>query len=176
MSKLTPTLTLSLGVTTFMLTFAYLPQAAVLAFTSGPVAAVTAALLTLSESYSIVNMLSRSFLIEDALFATFDQTLELQGCRELVVRGRLIHVEGDRVNRLSKKIAGPFARYMPKAIMEHLFYLPLNLIPVVGPLIYIILQGKNNGPGAHGRYFQLKGWSNSQREAHIERNRAGYTS
>merc|ERR1712000_368127 len=53
-SRLAPTITLSIGVTTFMFLVAYVPQAAVMAFTSGPVAAISAALLTLSESSTLI--------------------------------------------------------------------------------------------------------------------------
>lgn len=72
LNKLAPTLTLGIGVTTFMFLFTYLPQVAVLAFTSGPLAAVSAALLVLSESSTISMVLSKTMLIEDALIDTFD--------------------------------------------------------------------------------------------------------
>ena len=56
-----------------------------MAFTSGPVAAVTAALLTLSESSTIINLLARSFLMQDALLDTFDATLVGGGCEGYIV-------------------------------------------------------------------------------------------
>ena len=49
----------------------YLPQAAVMAFTSGPLAAFSAAILTLSESSTLINILSRTFLVEDALVGAY---------------------------------------------------------------------------------------------------------
>jgi hypothetical protein len=175
-SKLTPTLTLSFGVTTFMFVFAYLPQAAIMAFTSGPVAAVTAALLTLSESSTIINILSRTYLIEYALIDTFDATLLSRDCTNLVSEGRHVTSAGDPMARLGKLIKKPFSKFTPNAIIQHLLYLLLNLIPVVGTVIFIILQGKNNGPAAHTRYFQLKQYSNSQIEVHVGQNRGAYTS
>ena len=71
-SKLVPTMTLSVGVLTFMFVFAYLPQAAVLAVVNGPLAAVSSILLTLNESSTLITILSKTFLIEDALVDTFD--------------------------------------------------------------------------------------------------------
>ena len=159
-----------------MFVVAYLPQAAVMAFTSGPVAAVTAAFLTLSESSTIINLLSRTFLIEDALIDTFDGTLLSRDCTNLVSDGRQIHSGGDPIARLGKLIKKPFAKFAPDAIIRYLLYLPLNIIPVVGTIAFIVLQGKRNGPAAHMRYFQLKQWSSSQREAYIEQYRGGYTS
>lgn len=175
-SKLTPTLTLGLGVTTFMFVFAYLPQAAVMAFTSGPLAAVSAALLTLSESSTIVNVLSKTFLIEEALVDTFDGTLLARDCTNLVADGRQLKPGSDPMARLGKLIKKPFAKFAPKALIRYLLYLPLNFIPVVGTVMFVVLQGKRNGPAAHSRYFQLKEYNKHQREEWIERNRAAYTS
>ena len=55
-----------------MFVFTYLPQAALLAIVSGPLAALSSMLLVLSESSAIFNLLSRSFLLQDALVDTFD--------------------------------------------------------------------------------------------------------
>ncbi|KAL9617083.1 MAG: hypothetical protein Q9160_008113 [Pyrenula sp. 1 TL-2023] len=175
-SKLAPTLSLGLVVTIFMFIFAYLPQAAVLAFTSGPLAAVSAALLTLSESSTIVNMLSRAFLIEEALIDTFDGALLARGCTNLVADGRQLKPGSDPIGRLGRLLKKPFARFTPKALIRYLLYLPLNFIPVVGTILFVILQGKRNGPTAHARYFQLKEYNKTQRDEHVERNRAAYTS
>lgn len=72
-------------------------------------------------------------------------------------------------------IKKPFQKYSPTAIIKYLMYLPLNLIPGVGTVLFVILQGKAMGPAAHQRYFQLKGFSNSQREEWIEQHRGAYT-
>jgi hypothetical protein len=146
-----------------------------MAFTSGPIAAISAAVLTLSESSTITNLISRTFFIEEALVDTFDGTLLSKNCTNLVQEGRQIKAGGDNIARLGKLIKKPFARFAPNAIIRYLLYLPLNFIPVVGTAIFIILQGKRSGPAAHTRYFQLKEWSKRQRELHIEQHRGGYT-
>lgn len=174
-SKLAGLLTTSIGVTTLMFTFAYLPQMAIMAFTSGPVAAVSAAVLTLSESSTLVNLLSRTFFIDDALVDTFDGVLLSKDCTNLVSEGRQIKGGADSIAKLGKLVKKPFAKFTPNAIIRYLMYLPLNFIPVVGTAIFIILQGKRAGPSSHTRYFQLKEWSSSQRETHIEQHRGGYT-
>lgn len=159
-----------------MFVFAYLPQAAIMTFTSGPIAAISAALLTLSESSTLINLLSRTFLIQDALIDTFDGTLVTRECTDLVSDGRQVKAGGDPIARLGKLMTRPLAKFTPSAIIRYLLYLPLNAIPVVGTVIFVLLQGKHNGPVAHTRYFQLKGWSKSQQEAFIEQNQAAYTS
>lgn len=159
-----------------MFAFAYLPQAAMMAFTSGPVAAISAALLTLSESSTLINLISRNFLIQDALIDTFDGTLVTRECTDLVSSGRQVESRGDAVARLGKLMTRPLAKFKPSAIIRYLLYLPLNAIPLVGTVLFVLLQGKRNGPAAHTRYFQLKEWSKSQQEAFIEQNQGAYTS
>jgi hypothetical protein len=175
-SKLAPTFILSLGVTIFMFLVAYLPQAAIMTFTSGPVAAFSAALLTLSESSTIISLLSRTFLIEDALVDTFDGTLLSKECTNLVSEGRHVKAGGDSIARLGKLLKKPFQKFTPNAIVRYVIYLPLNFIPIVGTITFILLQGKRSGPAAHTRYFQLKEWSKKQQDAFVEQNRGGYTS
>lgn len=72
MSRLIPTITTGISVTTAMFIFAYLPQAAVLTIFNGPLAALTTIMLVLSESSTITNLLARTFFIQDALLDTFD--------------------------------------------------------------------------------------------------------
>ena len=77
-----------------------------------------------------------------------------------------------KLGKLTKK---PFQKFTPKALIRYLMYLPLNFIPVVGTVIFVVLQGKRAGPAAHTRYFQLKGWNSNQRQKHIEEYKAAYT-
>ena len=173
--KLVPTLSLGLGITTFMFVFTYLPQAAVMTFTQGPLAAITAALLVLSESSTLFTVLSKSFLIEDALVDTFDGVLVSRNSTELVSSGRHVQAGSDSIAKLGKLIKKPFAKFSPEAIIRYFLYLPLNFIPVVGTVMFVILQGRRAGPAAHTRYFQLKEWNNAQKEKHIESHKAAYT-
>lgn len=72
--------------------------------------------------------------------------------------------------------AKPFAKFTPQAMIRYVMYLPLNFIPVVGTVMFVLLQGKRQGPNAHSRYFQLKGMSKQRREEWIEKRRGAYTS
>jgi hypothetical protein len=132
LQKLAPTLTLGLGVTTFMFFFTYLPQAAMLFFTSGPLAAVSAVLLVLSESSTLTMVLSKALLIEDSLIDTFDGTLIERGQSGLVAKERQVKGGGvgDAIARLGKLAGKPFAKFTPSAIVKYFMYLPLNFIPV----------------------------------------------
>ncbi|KAJ5485632.1 hypothetical protein N7539_005620 [Penicillium diatomitis] len=178
MSRIGRTLGLGMGVTSFMFFFTYVPQMAIMAFTSGPLAAISAALVVLTESATITNFLSRSLLVEGALVDTFDGTLMARGQDTLVSQGRQIKPRSggaDAVARLGKVISRPLARFTPQAIFRSLIYLPLNLIPVVGTLLYIAFQGKRVGPTLHARYFELKGWNARQREEWVAKHHGAYT-
>ena len=168
-------MTLGLGITIAMFVFTYLPQAAIMAFTQGPLAAASAALLVMSESSTLFTVFSKTFLIEDALVDTFDGTLVAKDTTNLVSSGRQIKAGGDPIAKLGKLIKKPFAKFAPKALIRYLLYLPLNFIPVVGTIMFVILQGRKNGPAAHARYFQLKEWNSSQRTKHVDDNKAAYT-
>ncbi|TAQ86174.1 hypothetical protein B7494_g5505 [Chlorociboria aeruginascens] len=167
-------MTLSVGVVSFMFFFAYLPQLAVLFFMNGPLAAITTVLLTLSESSTIISLLSRTFLIQDALVDTFDGVLVARNQSALLSEGRQLKAGNfqDPIAKLGKLIKSPFEKFTPKALIRYILYLPLNFIPVVGTVAFVLLQGRSRGNSVHTR---LKNWSNSQREAWLKKNTAPYT-
>ncbi|KAF1952645.1 hypothetical protein CC80DRAFT_171780 [Byssothecium circinans] len=175
-SKLLPTISLGVGVTAFMFAVTYVPQAAVLTLVNGPLAIVTTILLVLSESSTIFSVLSKNFLIDDALIDTFDGTLMTRDLPSLVGTDRQITSSSDPVARMGKIVRKPFERFTPKAIIKYFLYLPLNMIPVVGTVLFVILQGRKFGPTAHARYFQLKQMKKREREEFIAKRKAAYTS
>ena len=72
LSNLAPTMTLGLGITAFMFLVTYVPQMAAMALVEGPIAAVSAAGLVLSESSTLTNIGARAWWVEAALVDTFD--------------------------------------------------------------------------------------------------------
>jgi len=54
-------------------------------------------------------------------------------------------------------------------------YLPLNFIPVVGTVLFVGIQGKARGRAVHTRYFQLKKWTDSERESFLNEHSGPYT-
>ncbi|KAN0106275.1 hypothetical protein V8E51_009151 [Hyaloscypha variabilis] len=177
LSKLAPTMTLSVGVIAFMFVFAYLPQLAVLVFVNGPLAAVSTVLLTLSESSTLITLLSRTFLIQDALVDTFDGVLVARRQTAILSEGRQLKSGNfnDPIAKLGKLIKSPFEKFTPKALIRYVMYLPLNFIPLVGTVIFVLLQGRTRGNSVHARYFQLKKWSKPQIDEWLRENTAPYT-
>ncbi|KAF2654154.1 hypothetical protein K491DRAFT_694108 [Lophiostoma macrostomum CBS 122681] len=159
-----------------MFAVTYVPQAAVLTLFNGPLAFVTTVLLVLSESSTIFSVLSKNFLIDDALIDTFDGTLLSRNLTSLVSTERQVKSGSDPIARMGKIMSKPFARFTPKAIIRYFMYLPLNFIPVVGTVLFIVLQGRKFGPTAHARYFQLKQMGKREKAEFIEKRKAAYTS
>ncbi|CVL00131.1 hypothetical protein FPRO06_08322 [Fusarium proliferatum] len=174
-SKLGPLVVLSTGVIGGMFFFTYLPQLAVLFFVNGPIAPFSAVLLVLNESTTIINLVSRNYLLQDALLDVFDGTLLARGDTQIVSEGREVKSGADPMQKLGKIIKSPFEKFSPKAIVRYVMYLPLNAIPVVGTVIFILIQGRTRGKGVHGRYFQLKKWSQPKREDWLTKNVGPYT-
>ncbi|KAH8171788.1 etoposide-induced protein 2.4 (EI24) domain-containing protein [Sarocladium implicatum] len=175
LSRLGPYVALSVSVVAGMFTFTYLPQLALLVFVNGPLAVFTTVLLILNESATITNMISRNWLLQDALLDTFDGTLIARDATNMVREGREVKSGSDPMQKLGKILKSPFEKFSPKAIIRYFMYLPLNFIPVVGTAVFIFLQGRNRGKIVHGRYFQLKKWNNSQREDWLEKHVGPYT-
>ncbi|KAF1841355.1 uncharacterized protein K460DRAFT_165735 [Cucurbitaria berberidis CBS 394.84] len=175
-AKIVPTISLGLGVTVLMFAVTYVPQVALLTLVNDPLAIFTTVLLVLSEASTIFNVLSKNFLIDDALIDTFDGTLLSRNMTSLVATEREVKRGSDPVGKLGKLVAKPFAKFTPKAIIRYFMYLPLNLIPVVGTVLFVILQGRKFGPTAHARYFQLKQMKKQEKEHFIEQRKAAYAS
>lgn len=142
-SKIGPTLTLSVGVLAAMFTLTYFPQLAILVFVDGPIAVLSTVLLVLNESSTVVSMVSRTWILQDALLDTFDGTLVSKNATNLVTEGRELKSGSDPIAKLGKIIRSPFERFSPKAIVRYIMYLPLNFIPVFGTVVFIALQGLN---------------------------------
>ncbi|CAA9965226.1 hypothetical protein CFE70_009068 [Pyrenophora teres f. teres 0-1] len=175
-AKLVPTVSLGLGVTAVMFAVTYVPQAALLSIFNGPLAIFTTILLVLSESSTIFSVLSKNFLIDDALIDTFDGTLVCRNQTTLVSNERQVKSGNDPIGKLGKLVTKPFAKFAPSAIIRYFMYLPLNFIPVVGTILFVILQGRKFGPTAHARYFQLKQMKKQEKERFIEQRKAAYAS
>ena len=139
-----------------MFTFTYFPQLAVLVFVNGPLAVFTTVLLILNESATLVNMISRGYLLQDSLLDTFDGTLLARNKTAMVQEGREVKSGSDPVKKLGKVLRSPFTKLSPKAVVRYLIYLPLNFIPVVGTLIFIFIQARGRGKTVHDRVGTLR--------------------
>ena len=141
MKQLGPYLLLSVSVVVAMFFFTYLPQVAILVFVNGPLAVFTTVILILNESSTIINMLSRNWLLRDALLDTFDGTLISRGATGIVEEGRELRPGSTSMERLGRILKSPFKEFSLKAVIRYIMYLPLNFIPIIGTLAFLLIQG-----------------------------------
>jgi hypothetical protein len=129
MSRLVPTMSLSVGVLLAMFLLTYVPQLAILVFVNGPLAVFTTILLILNESSTIVSIISRNWIMQDALLDTFDGTLVTRDATNIVKEGRQLKPGSDPIQKLGKILKSPFEKFSPTALVRYVMYLPLNFIP-----------------------------------------------
>lgn len=154
----------------------YIPQSFVLQLINGPLAWITTVVLVLSESATIITALASTFLVDETLVDTFDLVLLSRGLLSLVQNGREPRGtdKGTGTGRLGKLLRKPFSRFTPRALVRYVVCLPLNFIPLLGTTLFLLVQGRQQGPAYHARYFQLKRLSVAQRDAFVRRNIPSY--
>ncbi|KZT53627.1 hypothetical protein CALCODRAFT_439850 [Calocera cornea HHB12733] len=181
-------LLISTVIITLLFVFTYLPQVAFLALFKihGPLAFLHAALAVLSESATIISFVLETFVIEEQVVDIFDATLLLKSEDALVARGRILlpaaveengaHTPGarDAVQRLGEFTKSPFTRFSCWDVCVWLLELPLNFLPLVGPWLFIALQGLSSGPLAHYHYVLLVGLKKKERRVYFRRRRLEY--
>lgn len=178
-SALLSSLISSIVVFALLLFFTYLPQMALLALVSGPLAPLLALVLVGAESLFVLALFARPLLVEPALTNVFDATLRARGQPELVRTGKTRASTGIRSSGAGAVVEGalvrPFQALSRDGLMRYLITLPLNFVPVLGTALFVLYNGYRGGPGWHTRYYQLKGFTKTQRSKFAEEHRAEYT-
>lgn len=176
-ARLVPIVLLSAFIYTLLFSFAYIPQVAFLAIFQGKMAIINGIFLVLGEGMAIVAALFEGFFVDETLVDIFDAVLIDKGYQELVGTARLLnHEQHDPVKRLGKPtVTAVYAPFSLRQIVEFILLLPLNLIPVAGVPIFLILTGYRAGPFHHWRYFRLMDLQKKDRNAYIKRRQLQYT-
>ncbi|KIM47079.1 hypothetical protein M413DRAFT_440613 [Hebeloma cylindrosporum] len=168
---------LSIFVYLFLFIFTYIPQVALLSIFQGGLAWVNAAFLVLGEGAAVIALLFEAFFVDQTLVKIVDSVLINEGYTDLVATRRVINY--NEPNPLAQ-LGGPTksASYSPFSLrltIEFILYLPLNFIPVVGTLLFLIVMGKRAGPFHHFRYLKLLGMHQRERDIWTERVKWRYT-
>lgn len=142
-ARLIPSLLLSFFVLANLFLWTYLPQVTFLAIFHGKLAWLNATFLVLGEGAAIVALLFEAFFVDETLVDVFDAVLVNEGCKELVATSRLVDPEGESPvkqlgNPTSSAVYSPFSF---RQIIEFIVFLPLNLIPVAGTPMFLVLTG-----------------------------------
>lgn len=143
----------------------------------GPLAWAQAAFLVLGEGAVIIALLFEAFFVDETLVDVFDAVLINEGLGDLVSEGRTLISDGSNpVQQLGKPFGSAvYSPFSLRQIAEFVFFLPLNLIPVAGTPVFLILTGHRAGPFHHWRYFKLLGFTKKERGAVIKSRNLQYT-
>ncbi|EXJ67010.1 uncharacterized protein A1O5_09656 [Cladophialophora psammophila CBS 110553] len=176
-ARLIPIVLLSAFIYVNLFLWTYLPQVAFLAIFHGAGAWVNATFLVLGEGAAIVALLFEAFFVDETLVDTFDAVLIDQGLADLVSEGRTLDSTApNSVQMLRRPTSSAiYAPFSFRQIAEFVILLPVNLIPVVGVPIFLILTGYRAGPFHHWRYFKLRGFSKKERQEYVKNRQLRYT-
>lgn len=122
-------------------------------------------------------LLFEAFFVDETLVDIFDAVLIHRGFRDLVAGSRVLNPDGENpLKELGKPIVtAVYSPFSLRQILEFIFLLPLNLIPVAGTPMFLILTGYRAGPFHHWRYFKLLGFTKKERKAFVKRRQLRYT-
>ncbi|KAK2616588.1 hypothetical protein QQS21_000411 [Conoideocrella luteorostrata] len=168
--RLLPLSLISLLVYLILFTFVFLPQYAFLAIFHGWGAWVNAVVLTLGEGLVIIQGLFEGFFVDECRVDVFDATFIKLGLKSLIAPQRILFDDAPSAVKMLGKPTSP-AIYTPWSIIqivELVVFLPLNLIPYIGTLAFIMITGTRVGKLAHYRWFQLRGLSKEQSKQEIK--------
>lgn len=152
-------------------------QVALLAVFHGHLAWLNATFLVLGEGAAIVSLLFEAFFVDETLVDVFDAVLIQQGYKDLIATSRILDPDGQNpVKQLGKPTnSAVYSPFSFRQIAEFIIFLPLNLIPVAGTPMFLIMTGYRAGPLQHWRYFKLLGFTKKERNAFIGKRRLRYT-
>ena len=138
---------------------------------------MNATFLVLGEGCVIVSLLFEAFFVDETQVDVFDAVLINEGCQDLISPFRMLdHEAPNPVKQLGKPIIRTeYSPFSFRQIAELILFLPLNLIPVVGTPMFLIMTGYRAGPFQHWRYFKLLGFDKKGRKAFINKRQLRYT-
>ena len=118
-----------------------------------------------------------------------DAVLVQQGHATLVQCGRQIKSNSAGFKVLGRSLMKPLNQFSVDGLVRYIISLPLNSFPAVGTVFFLFFNGEKflwketkaqycsgikTGPAFHARYFQLKNYDRSTREAMIKSRKGAY--
>ena len=122
-------------------------------------------------------LLFEAFFVDETLVDVFDAVLINEGYTDMIESSRIIDRDGrDPVKQLGKPtVSAVYSPFSFRQIAEFIIFLPLNLIPVAGTPLFLLLTGYRAGPLQHWRYFKLLDLTKKERNAFIKKRKMRYT-
>ncbi|KAL8695207.1 MAG: hypothetical protein Q9218_000245 [Villophora microphyllina] len=138
---------------------------------------INGAFLVLGEGAAVTALLFEAFFVDESLVDVFDATMIHRGCPNLVATSRLLDLDAsDPVKQLGKPtISAIYSPFSLRQIIEFVFFLPLNFIPIAGTPLFLVMTGYRAGPLHHWRYFKFRGFTKKEKRSYIQQRKLQYT-
>nr|GAT58008.1 predicted protein [Mycena chlorophos] len=160
----------ALGITAALFFFTYLPHVAFCAIL-GPFAFAAAATMVLGEAYALTTFVCKVFFLDQAQEQLFNAVFRQKGVPlAYIPKGRRRGI----LQGAFKSVSKPLHRFSREGILRYVVSLPLNLLPVVGTVLFLLYNGAKTGPTFHTRYFHARDMTPSAREAFVQRRQGAY--
>ncbi|KAK3314194.1 hypothetical protein B0H66DRAFT_483111 [Apodospora peruviana] len=158
--RIIPLSIISFLVYTVLFVFTFPIQFAFVALFHGWTGAwISTIFLVLGEGLVIIQGLFEGFFVDEYRVDVFDATLISHGLVDLITPQRVLFLDAHNSVRMLGKPTQR-AEYQPWSliqIVELIVFLPLNLIPFVGPPAFLIITGARVGKLSHYRWYKLRG-------------------
>ena len=176
-ARLVPIVLLSTFIVANLFIWTYLPQVAFLAIFHGPAAWLNATFLVLGEGAAIVALFFEAFFVDETMVDVFDAVMVNEGLADLIGRARVLDENApNAVKMLGKPTKNAvYSPFSLRQIIEFIVFLPVNLIPIVGVPVFLLLTGYRAGPFQHWRYFKLLELSKKERLQFVKKRKMKYT-
>lgn len=145
--------------------------------TGGVVTLLATSIFQVSSFF--VNFITKKFLVPGSIKETFDYVVNKElglGVNRLskgVLEDELAGYLGENtVSKVYRRVV--FGLRPAFWLFRQLAGLLLNLIPLIGPILVIIVKAPNSGFKQHSRYFHLKGYNRAQINYFWSQNRFQY--
>ncbi|KAL2166130.1 hypothetical protein VTG60DRAFT_3269 [Thermothelomyces hinnuleus] len=175
--RLLPLSVISFIVYLLLFTFTFLPQFLFLLIFHGRTGAlINTTVLVLGEGLVIIQGLFEGFFVDECRVDIFDATLINYGFTDLIAPQRVLFLEAPNAIRMLGKPTSR-AEYQPwslKQIIELIVFLPLNLVPYVGTIAFIMITGSRLGKLSHHRWFKLRGLDKKAKKRELRLRRWEY--
>ncbi|KAJ7716659.1 hypothetical protein DFH07DRAFT_862004 [Mycena maculata] len=127
-------------------------------------------MLVLGESYAVIMFVSKAFFLGRAQDQLFNAVFRQEGVN-------LVYVEPKGKSRsfAQSVYKGVSSRLSKEGMLRYIVSLPLNLVPMVGTVLFLLYNGSKAGPTFHTRYFQAKGMLPATRQAFVDKRKGAYT-
>ena len=138
---------------------------------------MNATFLVLGEGAVITALLFEAVFVDETLVDVFDGVLVNEGFEDLVGQARILDREAENaVKKLGKPTkSAVYSPFSFQQIIEFILFLPINLIPVAGVPLFLVLTGYRAGPFHHWRYFKLLDFTKNERKKFIQKRQMSYT-